>query len=137
MKKTKLYFIIIIVLVIINLVQVAIPVFLHKGPPPRNHEERFDGNSILHLTGNQNSQFNDMAVKHHDKMMEIQNQQKVLTEQYFAKPTAKLLNEICMLENAKISYTNSHFEEVKSILTKEQLPYYQDFKNKAVNIIIN
>ncbi|MFC6268122.1 hypothetical protein [Frigoriflavimonas asaccharolytica] len=135
MKKTRLYLIAIVALLILNLVQLAIPFFLHG--PPRGEGAKFNATEILHLNKDQEGNFDNIAKAHQHKMVEIQNHQKKLTEEYFATSNKKFLNEICALEVEKIKFTNTHFEEVKSILNKDQIQYYQDFKNKAVNIIIN
>ena len=135
MKKTKLYLIAIIVLLILNFVQLAIPFFLHG--PPRGDGPKFNATEILHLNDDQKGNFDKIARAHHQKMVELQDQQKKLTEKYFAAPNPIFLEEIKTLEIEKIKFTNTHFEEVKSILNKEQMQYYQDFKDKAVNIIIN
>ncbi len=134
MKKNKIYVITIVILLVLNLVQLGMTFFM-KGPPPP-FSKGFDPIEILHLNSEQKDKFKKYADTHHEKMDAIQQKQRVLTEKYFNNPTDSLKQEIKVLELEKISLTNAHFQDIKSILEPNQLSYFDDFKKKAVHLII-
>lgn len=135
MKKETLYKIVIGVLLLLNLLQIGFFLVGRRPPPDRNRN--FDPVKILHLDKKQADQFLEISISHHEKMVKLQDLQKLATENYFKNSTTEELEELKKLHTEKLKITNDHFNEVKSILKPEQLPYFQRFKDKALHIIIN
>ena len=136
MKKDTLYKLIIGILLLLNLLQIGF-FLVGKKPPPPNRNQGFDAVKILHLDKQQADQFLEISISHHEKMVKLQDLQKLATEKYFKNPTEAELAALKNIQSKKLKVTNEHYEEVKGILKPEQLPYFHTFKEKALQIIIN
>ncbi len=149
MKKSQFYKYSAIGLLVLNLAMIAF--FLlgrPPGPPPphQNNNKGFIQKAIqiLDLDEQQSSAFFEFTKKHKNQMETIHLKQRELLKPYFSslidttkdKNSESILKEVQQLERSKIEKTYQHFEEVKSILRKEQKPYFEDFVNQAVRIIL-
>lgn len=139
MKKETLFLWIIAVLVLVNALQVG--AFLIKPKPPRpseHHHQDFRERAveILNLTKKQKEQFFTLAEKHSAEIHKLNQDANSLSAAYFDNPTEEGLNSILSIQSKKIELTEDHFIEIKSILTKEQLPKYEKFKKEAIQIIL-
>jgi protein CpxP len=47
-----------------------------------------------------------------------------------------VLNEIQQLEKEKIQVTHQHFQDLKSILTSEQIPHFEVFTQEFINHVL-
>lgn len=138
MKRETLYKIAVIVLLAVNVVQIS-ALFLTKRPPDREQRPRDgkpDAVSILQLDTIQNKKFKEFSEQHHRAMSRLQQEQKRYVEDYFIQPSDSLLNSIKEIEVKKIETLEKHFEDMKSVLEDDQLPYYGEFKDKAVKYIL-
>ncbi|WP_108801937.1 hypothetical protein [Aquimarina sp. Aq107] len=136
MKRETLYKIAVLVLLIINGVQISF--FLVTKKPRKNSKQHHkpSAREILHLNTNQDNQFKEFSRTHGEAMRLLQEDQKESVRTYFLEPTDSLLRHISDIEAKKIKITKKHFENMKSILNKEQLTYYEDFKKKALKFIL-
>lgn len=136
------------VLVLIN---IALAIFIFNLPIPHQGHKLLDQvPKILNLDEAQTDKFKGMAKGHHEKMSKLEREQRVLISAHFGqlyfKPIRQEnigkqqkdlnLEKITALELDKINLTYEHFEEVKSLLTANQLPYYKNFVEKATHSIL-
>ncbi|MFT5336874.1 MAG: protein CpxP [Luteibaculaceae bacterium] len=146
MEKLKLYKFTTLSLLILN---IGLIVFFFISKP--NHPPHMGPKDLklgvveaLHLNNNQASQFKYFAEEHHTKMRVINGQQQELLWPYFKSisDTSIHFNEEEAfyqhreLEKEKIQVTRQHFEEVKSILKEDQLPYFNDFVNQFIENVL-
>lgn len=111
----------------------------HHGPPDGKKAKRH-----LNLTDQQQADFVVLATQHQAQMINYNQQQRLLVEQYFAPLTSNklkintdsLLNIITTIEQQKIEVTYRHFEEVKAILREEQYARFEDFVDHAIGMIL-
>ncbi|GLB54130.1 hypothetical protein NBRC110019_31710 [Neptunitalea chrysea] len=91
---------------------------------------------ILHLSAKQGRQFHELVTVHHKQMRRLNTAERDLLAQYFghvlatsdkSTPKTALLMEIEQIHKEKLSLTYQHFEEVKEMLTPEQVPYLKEF----------
>jgi hypothetical protein len=133
-------------LVLLNLAILAFFI-LTKPRPPRQtppHNFRSHAVNILHLNTEQEAIFNNMAKDHHQKMDALDRLQQELLLPYFQSLSIStiqvdeemVLNEIQQLEKEKIQVTHQHFQDLKSILTSEQLPYFEVFTQEFINHVL-
>lgn len=131
MKKETIYKIAIGILLAVNLLQ------LYKFLPPIKQDVfRDKAIQMMNLNEKQKELFKNFAEEHRSKMDALYNKQTQLTSQYFDKPSDSLLHLIAKIETEKITVTEQHFSKIKSILKKEQIPQFEKFKKKALNLIL-
>ena len=132
MKRETFYKTAIIVLIVLNLLQVA-GRFIARTPPGNPIELAIER---LNLDNSQAIKFRKLAQNHRDKMVDLQNKQEKLTESYFNNPSDGLLNEVTYLEQEKVLATEKHFTAIKTILKKDQMKEFVKFKKNALNKIM-
>lgn len=142
MKTLQFYKISVLALLILNITLMGF-FFLNPKKPPHRQEHRFlnEAIEILQLNEKQAKKFEILAKEHSQDMEIIQVTQSELTTEYFELTKNKnksdsLLNLIKKGEIQKIKITKSHFEDVKKILIKSQLPNYSEFEREALDRIL-
>ena len=121
--------------------------FLTKPDPPRGdgaRNFRSKAIEILQLDTNQQATFVQLAERHNQRMKTISEQQRARLKPYFGSlidttkvsDTMALIEEIPQLERDKVEVTYQHFQEVRSLLTEEQLPYFEQFVSQALDILL-
>ncbi|RKN77945.1 hypothetical protein [Ulvibacterium marinum] len=136
MKRETRYKIIIGALLIINVVQVS-SLILTKRPQKHLREHRKpDAKEMLRLDDEQNIQFKTFSREHHKSMVSLKKEQKKYVRSYFLQPSDSLLKRIKDVEEKKILATEKHFNDLKSVLHEEQLPAYEDFKERALRYVL-
>ena len=131
-------------MVLLNIAMVLF-FFLTKPDPPRGdgaRNFRSKAIEILQLDTNQRATFVQLAEQHNQQMEAISEQQRVRLKPYFGSlvdavsDTTALIQEVAQLEREKVEVTYQHFQEVRSILTEEQLPYFAQFVSQALDILL-
>lgn len=135
MKKDIVYKIIIGILLTMNLLQLAGFLFKEKLSNPH---KKFDEKAaqIMDLNKKQQKQFSDFAKKHKAQMDSLQKKQMQFVSKYFKQTNDSLLDLICVIEIEKIKATEQHFDDIKSILNKNQYPKFKQFKKDALKNIL-
>ena len=119
--------------------------FLTKPDPPRGDGARNfrpKAIEILQLDTNQRATFVQLAERHNQQMEALSEQQRARLKPYFGSlvdavsDTTALIQEVAQLERDKVEVTYQHFQEVRSILTEEQLPYFEQFVSQALDILL-
>jgi hypothetical protein len=107
----------------------------HDGPGPKRRALE-----ILKLDKNQLDEFIKLAKQHHEMMMKFDEQQRKLLVPYFSNKNEEespenedYLEQLLQIEKQKISFTKSHFEEVKSMLKPEQYPNLEQLIHEVMN----
>lgn len=136
MKRDTLYKIIIGVLLSINVVQVSYLIFTKRPPRHATEHRKPNAKEMLGLDDEQNIQFKEFGQEHHIAMVLLQKEQKKCVRYYFLQPSDSLLNRIKEIEERKIRTTAKHFEDLKSVLNEEQMPSYEDFRERALRYIL-
>lgn len=136
MKKEKIYKIGVVILLILNLLQLAGFLFAPKPPKPKQVQFEQEAVEILHLNDQQKQEFYASAKKHHQAMKSLIEKQKELTASYFEQPKEIFLNEIKKIEAQKIKVTETNFNEIEQLLHPNQKSYFKKFKNRALKIIL-
>ncbi|MEQ9306861.1 MAG: hypothetical protein RJQ14_23295 [Marinoscillum sp.] len=98
----------------------------------------------LNFNEGQKTQFDQMARNHHDAIRDIEEKERRLVEAYFNQlhsqntgdPDEVVLNEILQMEEAKITVTYSHFEELKSLCSDDQLAKYDQLMGKMIQTLL-
>lgn len=141
MKKIKMYQYATWGLLLINISMVAFFLLtkpdrlLHRGENLKRQVSR-----DLKLDKNQRSAFLQSAKEHSQKMDSIKRQQKELLHTYFRSiiDTSQIseseikLAKALELEQNKIEFTYQHFQEVRSLLRKDQYPDFEVFMERAM-----
>lgn len=137
MKKESIYKLLIALLLIVNLVQLGGHLFAPKPPHKAGEKFREQAVQLLALDNAQKQQFFELAESHKNAMSALHKQQQQLTERYFQQPTSELLTQITRIDKEKITLTEAHFQDVKKLLTSDQQPQFEAFKQAALRIIIH
>ncbi len=135
MKREKVYIVIIILLLVLNIIQL---VGSMMKPKHRPHRDNFKANAvkILELNQEQIPQFEELVQSHRARMEDILKKQKGITQQYFDSPNEKSLEEISKIDSEKIKVTEKHFNDIESILNSDQIPAFEKFKKEAIKHIL-
>ena len=143
MKTIHFYKLSILFLVALNLTFISYLFFTlpPKSPHRRGHDFQNEAIKILQLNEKQVEKFEDLAFKHSQDMEKVQTNQLERTKEYFeikdtTSKSDSLLNLIKEGEAQKIKITKNHFNDIKNILTTEQLPNYYKFEREALNKIL-
>lgn len=130
-------------LLILNLLMLSFFIITKGGKHEGNHTPGMAA-ELLKLNDEQHTQFLASAQQHEQIMDRINAAQSSLLKPYFSQLTtpqkitsANTLTEIQALEKQKIEATYQHFEEVKNILTIEQLPDFKIFMNHILTRLID
>lgn len=122
------------VLVILNFL-VIMPMFIHGKKAPRPHTE-----SILDLDQEQTAKFKEFAKEHHNEIKSLNTDHKAILPSYFAslveEPSGidrdSLVANLQHIERQKLEVTYKHFQDIKSILTQEQLDAFPEFVEQSI-----
>lgn len=137
MSQIKFYKYVIWSLVGLNMVILAF--FLLTKPRPRHRPspKKFQSEviEIFRLNDQQVAVFRELADEHKQKMNEISEQQATLLLHYFENLADssesvgkdRLLNQYQQSEKEKMEVTYRHFQDIKRLLSKDQLPYFKEF----------
>lgn len=147
MNQKKFYIAIILGLVGLNLVVLAFFLFTrprsqHRPPPKKFQSEVV---KILRLNKQQATTFNALADEHRLQINAINERKAKLLLPYFERlaDTSKrinadsILNQLQQAEKEKIEATYQHFQEIKKILSKEQLPDFEILISRITDRILS
>lgn len=141
MRKEKLLWILIILLIVVN---GATLFFLISGrrPEPGN---RFDRTitEVLQLSEDQTRQFNVMKKAHHQEMIRVDREMRSTYETYFyllsdtgnIPEKDSLENVLGKKQKEKIQITYQHFNDLKSICTPEQKEKFNELIPLLMHVI--
>lgn len=147
MNQVKFYKYIIFGLVSLNMIVLAFFLLTKQHPrhqpPPKNIQAEVI--KIFGLDSQQTVAFNKLTIGHKQKMREIEAQQKKLLLSYFGSLTNdiqgadkdSLLDQFQQLEREKIEFTYRHFEEIKELLNKSQLPEFEEFMRNVTDKLLS
>lgn len=144
MKQLQFYKYTTLGLFVLNISMIAF-FFLTAPPRPEDGERgRPSGRNIIQLDKDQAYSFSQLAEKHIALMDDLSSQQSTLLNSYFASITApnklvqsdSVLTQVQSLERKKIESTYQHFEDVKSILRKDQFDEFEQFVELAIDRIL-
>ncbi|MEM8968959.1 MAG: hypothetical protein AAGE93_21255 [Bacteroidota bacterium] len=118
----------------------------HPSPDRRPRGENFQLQiaEILQLDTQQQTDLAQLAQQHGQQMRAIDREQRTLLRPYFYNligstdtvDTVAILQEVSQLERDKIKVTHQHFQDIKALLTEEQLPNFEKFINRALDILL-
>ncbi len=116
----------------------------HEFPPHPPKDFKIETIEVLQLDNKQKASFLMLTKQHNQQMESIKYKQEESLKLYFnslletnnKNNEDSILKEIQVFEKQKIIITFQHFEQVKSLLIKEQQVNYKEFVNKALNLII-
>ena len=122
----------------------------HRSHGPHPHRkavnQQFQNSTfkLLDLNEEQQVLFLKYAKKHHQEMQVLQQEQRTLMPTCFNSliDTTKVeqaknsILELQRIEGEKIQTTYKHFQDIQSILTKEQLPRFGEFVKKATGVLL-
>lgn len=135
------------ILVLLNLVLIFLIVGKPVGPEMMGRNEGLVNviSDMLALDEAQKSSFETSAKTHSEAMMKLSHQQMKATQDYFfllkseginAQEKTVALEKIKQIEGEKIRITFDHFEELKSICTKEQLSKFPEVVDQVIPMIL-
>lgn len=133
-------------LLLLNIVVLAFFLLTKPGHQPQPPSNNFQSEVIdaLDLDTQQASAFRALAEDHNQQMRSISGQQQQLLMPYFESLTSSsptidsegVLNQFQQLEREKIEVTYQHFQEIKSMLTKEQLTGFETFMDTFIHTLL-
>ena len=131
-------------LLVLNLAMIAFffltkPEFPQQRRPPGDHQ-KMNASTTLGLNKDQTEKFLTSAKRHEGEIKSIDAQQKELLTQYFNSlidTTLMSKNQITIdsfttLEKQKIEITYRHFQEIKDILSFEQVNDFEPFMKEVL-----
>ena len=151
MKQLNFYKYTTLALILLNLSIIAFFIFTKPHPsnmPPKGgrggHEFKNQIVDVLQLDEMQFEKFEQSAQKHSEVMDVIAQQEHKLVKAYFQTLSSSnpdilndsILVELELIDKSKLVSTYKHFEEVKSILNKDQEQYFEKFLNEAMILLI-
>ena len=153
-RQIKFYKWALVVMFSLNIIILGVIVWMQAGetttpsattaPTVRPHF-REEAAQILHLSAEQRPQFIELTIQHNQQMLSIERKLTPLLKDYFkqlsdetgAPADTVLFSKIQALEAEKIEVTYQHFEAVKALLHEDQLPYYETFMNRALEVLLS
>ncbi|WKN42750.1 hypothetical protein [Tunicatimonas pelagia] len=133
-------------LLLLNIAVLAFFLLAKPKPPRRPPSDNFQSRVInmLDLTDQQVPTFKELANAHNQKMRSIRGQQQQLLLPYFESLTDSsitidqegVLSQIQQLEKEKIEVTYQHLQDLKSMLTKEQLADFEEFADMLIGRLL-
>lgn len=142
MKVSKIYKFATWALLLLN---IALLAFFFLAPPPHmnrgNGPSKGIGKNMLNLDDEQKDLFQASANKHQRLMESLSKDQADLLNAYFdnlitftdQSQKDSLLSNFTNVEAQKLELTYEHFEEVKEILTDDQLENFEKFISELLN----
>ncbi|WP_339756299.1 hypothetical protein [Algoriphagus aquimarinus] len=144
MNNKNIYKIGLIVMILINGVLIFMMLRGPKMPPPRQNGLMEVISKKLDLDSNQKAEYFELAKDHSRSVADVEAKQKRLMKNYFefldkadATGQAEILEQIEELEGEKISVTYQHFEDLKSICSKDQLAHFEEIIEDVLRVIVN
>jgi len=143
MTKLNFYKYASLVLLLLN-IGVAVFLLSNKDSRPDKHRGEKGGLRIakmLDLSDVQSQQLKTLGKAHHSELQNAQAEHKEAIKKYLTSTavdsTSKelLLQKVCQLEINKVQLTKQHLEDIRALLTADQLPQYQDFLKKTTEHI--
>lgn len=141
MRKEKLLWILIIVLILVNGATIF---FMLSGRRPAPGD-KFDRTitEVLQLNQGQIRQFNIMKREHHQEMIRVDREMQSTYEKYFylLSDTGNILEKDSLEtvlgnnQKEKIQITYQHFNELKSICTSEQKEKFKELIPLLMQVI--
>jgi len=116
--------------------------FLRKPNHPPRADLKRGAIDILKLDDGQGETFFNLAKEHQQKMKVFNQSQKELLKPYFNSlvdstgRNKNVLDKVEQLERQKIESIYRHFQDIKSILKKEQLSVFEEFMDDAIKRIL-
>lgn len=142
MKQLQFYKYAAIGLLLLNLAMLSF-FFLTKPKHHRGESMQKDVKAIFNLDDAQNETFLKLMEEHKEKMRLFSRQQKDLLKPYFynlfdsSKQDEDALDKYEVIERQKIQSIYEHFQDIKSILRKEQLSNFEEFTTHAIERILS
>lgn len=112
--------------------------------PPPPHQFQAEVIELLELNEQQISTFKKLAEEHGQKLTSINEQQQKRLPSYFnslitsSNPinNDSILVELQRLEREKIEVTYQHFQDIKSMLNKNQLPHFENLMERFIDRLL-
>lgn len=143
MRKLKFYKVATVLLLTLNIAMVALYMFF--DPKPSHHRS---GNALqsqivsaLLLDDRQEEAFRMFAKQHRDEMDALSHDQQSLLTTYFnvlIEPSEgskkdSLLVQFQELERQKLQVTYQHFEDIRDLLSVEQIPLFNSVMHEIIS----
>ncbi len=136
MKKETFYKISIAILIVLNLLQLGAMLFRPKPHQDPKANLKNHAAELMQLNNEQKKGFFALVDKHKEQIKDLQQKQNNLTDDYFHQPKDSILTLVSTIESEKIKVTEQHFMDIERILNDNQKPYFEKFKNKALQQIL-
>lgn len=141
MNQSKFYKIGLIVMVVLNLVVLVGFYFNSKVTPPAINKNQLAFEKVkkmLDLDEHQFEAFKKTALKHKNRMMQVDEKQKNILQPLFDHYGSNSFNNkdsilgiAANLQKNKIQSTLDHFDEIKAILREDQYDKFELFVKRA------
>ncbi len=144
MHELKFYKYSAIFLLIINLLLLAFIIVGRPDHPRPIHQQKRGAKERLNLDNKQHEQFLAIAKAQETQMADYDKRQVQLLQQYF-KPLYSItdtsnsdiiLQEFFSIEKDKIVSIHAHFQEVKSLLNKDQYDRFNQFTEDIISRLL-
>lgn len=146
MNQLKFYKYATWVLLFLNIAILGFFLLIKPRPPHPSHPHQFQAEviEILALNEQQVSAFKQLAQEHGQKMTSVNAQQQKLLLPYFKSLTTisnrmnkdSILVEFQQLERKKIEVTYQHFQDIKLMLNKNQLPHFENLMGRFIDRLL-
>ncbi len=146
MSKLKFYKIATVSLLTLNIAMVALYMFLEPKPPHHRSGNALQSQIVnaLHLDDRQEEAFRMFAKQHSDEIDALSHDQQSLLTTYFnvliepSEETKKdsLLVQFQELERQKLQVTYQHFEDIRDLLSVEQIPLFKGLMHEIVSRLL-
>ena len=146
MKQLQFYKYAAGVLLLLNLLVIAFFFITRPHPPDKKGREDLQKRAIdiMEMDEQQHTVFLQFAKQHSEQMDYFNKQQRNLLQPYFkaiidtanAVNSTTLLAQFHALEQKKVELTYQHFLDIKSILNPEQQTGFEEFVERALEIIL-
>ena len=143
MKTTQLYKYTTWFLLAVNIGMLLFLFFTMRPPPNREEGLAEHMKQTLNLTSEQMPIFTSSTEKYKQHVNMVSTQQKQILRAYFLTlvdvPADKeaLLLQLQQLEKQKIQNSYQHLQEIKNILSPDQIPDYKQFMAEALEIMLS
>ena len=141
MNKLKFYQLAALLLFLLN---VGFVLFGMRHPPQKGNGPAVKMIKELSLDDSQKASFMEMGRKHHEDLLQLNQEQKAVLQKYFQQlpndytevNSSEQLSSICRIEERKIDLTYSHLQDIYKLLNPEQQGLYKPMIEEALTSIL-
>lgn len=131
MNKIKTLKSLVLILAVINIVLIA-SIFFRKRPPHRLNEKKAESviQKRFSFDDNQMNAFKESKNKHKEKSKELESSLEKISAEFYTSSSIvneHLLDSILIITEDIYKLNDTHFDEIRSICKKDQLPEVEEF----------